>query len=127
MGYSSEPPIPVLEIVEPESNREGVSRLRSDFKTGGYGYGSGSEPPVFRQFFTVFQGSEPPIFVIFYGSSSVSRFSGGFSRFRSGTVRNCENLEPGRTTVLKVAVSVRFKSHGFYSENRGLRFCGCPP
>ena len=27
-GYGSKPPVPVLEIVEPEPNCEGVSRLR---------------------------------------------------------------------------------------------------
>ena len=56
-GYGLEPLVPVLEIVEPESNRDGVSRFR--FRTGGFPAAFYSfEPSVFLRFrldFTVFR------------------------------------------------------------------------
>ena len=100
VGYGLEPPVLVLEIAEPESNREGVSRLRFRFRF---------QNPGFRFQFRIdgFYGFEPAVF-------------NGFLQFRldstvfrgSGTVSVRKFLNLNRTTVLKLMVSILVNFHG---------------
>ena len=87
MPTVQEPAVPILEIIEPEPNREGVSRLRFRFQNHRFRF-------RFRtgDFLAVFHGSEPSIFCEFCGSGLISRFFGGFSRFRHGF--GSKNFEP---------------------------------
>ena len=75
-AHGSESPVSVLEIIEPEPNREDVILYFAVTvpvpKTVGFSFSS--EPAVFRRFFC--------------GSDLISRFFGGFSRFRFGTIQN---------------------------------------
>ena len=109
-GYGSESPVLVLEIVEPEPNREGVSRLRFRFKNRWFQFRfrTGGFSVVFLRFFTV---SNRQFFMV------PAWFNDFPAVFRgSGTVLVQKFLNMNRTTVQKSTASIRINSHGFGSK-----------
>ena len=105
-GYGSEPSVPVLKIVEPEPNRECVSRLRSRFQNRRFRFQFRTAGFLrLRLDFTVFRR-----FLRFRFETAWNRQS------RTVSVRNFLNLN--RTTVQKLTVSVRVNSHGFGFNRR---------
>ena len=116
-GYGLEPPVSVLEIVEPEPNREGVSRLqfwfqncrfRFRFRTGG-----------FLRFRTA------SFFAVFCDSNGFSRFWFGTAqnrRFRHGFGSKSFEPEPNHGSRIDGFGSVKFSRFQFRTVTDGYGF-----
>lgn len=74
--------LPVPENLELEPNLECISRSKLRFLFEKRRSGFDSEPTVFQQFFAVRFDTK---LIVFYGSGSISQFSGGFGLEPPGT------------------------------------------